>query len=88
MGTGLLAAGMLLVAPAAIAFAGPGTGGRCAGGLDTNRTFCNNKDGGTTEPVSGTTTPPSPMSHQPCAKPTPATDSTAASDRVGGGGGR
>jgi hypothetical protein len=102
IGTGLLAAGVLLVGPAATAFAvpgestggGPGTGGSCAGVVAINGRFCNNNSGAATDP-GGTTTDPGtdPMSHQPCAKPTPPDEPSDDVDggqenaRDGGGGG-
>jgi hypothetical protein len=92
---------VLLVAPAATAFAvpgestggGPGTGGSCAGVVAVNGRFCNNNSDDTTDP-GGTTADPGTdaMSRQPCAKPTPASSSGNADDgqdnaRDGGSGG-
>jgi hypothetical protein len=90
---------VLLVAPAATAFAvpgestggGPGTGGRCAGVVAINGRFCNNNGGGTTDTATDPGTDP--MSHQPCAKPTPPDEPSDDVDggqdnaRDGGGGG-
>jgi hypothetical protein len=81
IGTGLLAAGMLLVAPAATAFAGPGIGGSCAGSAST-KMFCHHNRGGTAETAGSTATDgadPSPMSRQPCGRPAP-DDSTDDAD--------
>jgi hypothetical protein len=61
---------MLLVAPAATAFAGPGSG--APDGCKVAGTFAKvgcNKSGGTTRTSSTATDPGTPMSHHPCAKP-------------------
>jgi hypothetical protein len=69
IGTGLLAAGMLLVAPAATAFAGPGS---CTGSANKTAMQCHHNGRDFTETAGGATPAPSPMSRQPCAKPAPA----------------
>ncbi|WP_313864814.1 hypothetical protein [Mycobacterium sp.] len=67
IGTGLLAAGMLLVAPAATAFATPN---RCTS-VGTASTHCGNKGSDTATDTSTGTGTTGTMSHHPCAKPAP-----------------
>jgi hypothetical protein len=70
IGTGLLAAGMMLVAPAATAFTAPTSSG-ATGGCKVAFNLgpgCNKSDTATTTDGSATT-PGTPMSHHPCAKP-------------------
>jgi hypothetical protein len=72
IGTGLLAAGMLLVAPAATAFTAPTSSG-ATGGCKVAFNLgpgCNKSDTATTTGDSATTTG-TPMSHHPCGKHTP-----------------
>jgi hypothetical protein len=73
IGTGLLAAGMLLVAPAATAFAVPGSGAtdRCNSAATLARGGCHNKNVTTTTTGGPAATTGTPMSHHPCAKPAP-----------------
>jgi hypothetical protein len=77
IGTGLLAAGMLLVAPAATAFAGPGRGATdgCNGTATLGKAGCNKSGGTTGTGVTATTTGTPPMSHHPCAQPAKTTPS-------------
>jgi hypothetical protein len=65
IGTGLLAAGMLLAAPAATAFAGP-LGG-CTSFAAKGKPCHDNKGVGTTRTATTTDTG-TPMSHHACAK--------------------
>jgi hypothetical protein len=62
---------MLLVAPAATAFATTGDGSSGCTGVDANVGHCHTNDGGTTN--AGTTSGPgaNPMRDHPCAKHTP-----------------
>jgi hypothetical protein len=62
IGTGLLAAGMLLAAPAATAFAGPAGG--CTS-VNAKGALCHHKGGDTTPTDTGTQS----VSDHPCAKP-------------------
>ena len=74
IGTGLLAAGMLLAAPAATAFAGPNS---CTSVGATSK-HCGNKSGDTTTPAgTATTGDTDSVSHHPCAKPAESSDETA-----------
>jgi hypothetical protein len=75
IGTGLLVAGMLLVAPAATAFATPPDGSSGCTSVAANVGHCHTNDGGTATTTTGGTKT---VSHRPCAKPAESTPSETA----------